>query len=190
MSSAYVFLATDQYASRQTLDKLLAKIFPKSYELEASSSNLYKLTLLDGQKALVLFQTSFRAASLDLYGGLKALVVPTLNDCFVQYLKYVQPQKIEYLFQLGQDHPEIYQECQSLIEDIDGDTLFTISTYIENENSPSLSALRLYVHRNTVTYRITRFIQQTGISLDSFGNVMFVYYLIQNRKLELEGGYI
>jgi hypothetical protein len=190
MTVSFILLQGSSDISRALVGKLIGKLCPSDSVVESLGDSSYKLTLAGGGKALVAFQASFAAVSSDLYGGLTALVIPALKDSFLPYLRYATPGKIAYLFEAADKHPEIYEECQTLLDDIDSETLFTIKTYIETERSPSLSALRLYVHRNTVAYRLSRFEEETGLTIDSFGNERFVYELIRRRKLNLEEGYI
>lgn len=190
MNSTYLLLKSSGEVTRASLDKIIARLCPKDALVSPYGDSLYKMSLPGGMKSLVLLQASFAAISADLYGGLTALIVPSQKDVFLPFLGLAEKGKISYLYEVGDKNPEVYEECQALLDDIDSETLFTIKTYIETERSPSLAALRLYVHRNTVAYRLSRFEEETGIAIDSYGNERFIHELIRRRKLSLEEGYI
>ena len=57
----------------------------------------------------------------------------------------------------------------------DHDLFLTVKKYIENHNNTSLTAKQLYMHRNSLQYRIDKFIDMTGIDLKSFSGTMTVY---------------
>jgi len=65
---------------------------------------------------------------------------------------------------------------------MDKEILETVQVYIENNCSPLLSSYALFVHKNTVTYRLNIFIKKTGITLDTFANQMFLYGLINSHN--------
>jgi DNA-binding PucR family transcriptional regulator len=39
----------------------------------------------------------------------------------------------------------------------------------------SLAAKKLYLHRNTLQYRVDKFIEKTGIDIKHFGNAVSIY---------------
>lgn len=51
----------------------------------------------------------------------------------------------------------------------------TIKLYIENHSNASLTAKQLYLHRNSLQYRIDKFVEKTGFDLKSFPNTVIVY---------------
>jgi hypothetical protein len=185
--NSYIYISTS--VEQEKLIKLFTKLLGNSYELDGKNG-VYKLTLPAGQKGQALLQTSFRAACEDLGGEVRGLIVPMFLDRFINYIHLVKENTIQYLFEVGYEDHSIYADAQDLISDIDVYTLQTVKAYIEAGNSPSLASLRLYVHRNTVTYRVDRFIQQTGIDLKPFPNAVFIYFLIDDyikKEENIEG---
>ncbi|RSK51549.1 PucR family transcriptional regulator [Bacillus canaveralius] len=53
--------------------------------------------------------------------------------------------------------------------------LHTIKVFLENNLNASLTAKKLYIHRNTLQYRIDKFTDKTGISLKDFNGAITVY---------------
>jgi len=55
----------------------------------------------------------------------------------------------------------------------------TVIGFIENNFNASLTAKRLYLHRNTLNYRIENFIQKTEIDIKSFKKGLSIYLLFR-----------
>lgn len=68
---------------------------------------------------------------------------------------------------LEQDVSKILQEDPELLQ--------TLEVFLEYNFNASLAAKKLYVHRNTLQYRLDKFSDKTGISLKSFQNAFTVY---------------
>lgn len=184
--SSTIYLKTVKDIEEAAVFRSLKKIMVKTPFTLTFQRGIYKLDFPSGGvKGQALLLASFKALSEDMMmangGGLKGLVVPLASDKFMTYLDYVEENSISFLFEVGQTHPEIYQENMDLIDSIDVYSLETVEAYLEAGNSPAEASLRLFVHRNTVTYRIDHFIQQTGIDLKPFPNAVFCYFLIKKR---------
>jgi|GEM_PF-1167943 len=181
MSQSFIYLKSGPDIDLTKIQRLMSNILGKSsYELEYKDG-LFRLTLEAGQKGQSLLQSSFVAAGEDLNSSFKGLIVPMFSDRFVPYINLVENNHIEYLFEVGHHNESVYSDNIDLLNDVDIYTLLTVKAYIEAGNSPSLASLRLYVHRNTVTYRIDRFIQQTGMDLKSFPSSVFIFFLIEKK---------
>src|SRR5574344_567291 len=181
-SSSTIYLMVSAEVDETSLSRALGKIMQKTHFNLSLVKGVYKLDLPTGVKGQALLLASFKALSEDVTmatnGFIKGLIVPLPSDKFIPYLEYVSENAIKFLFEIGQVHSEIYRDNLDLLEDIDSYSLETVMAYLEAGNSPAEASLRLYVHRNTVTYRIDHFIQQTGIDLKPFPNAVFVYFLI------------
>ena len=68
----------------------------------------------------------------------------------------------------------------SLIENRGKDVLETVFYYRYYNDSPVLSSRPLFVHRNTILYRLNLLKEKTGRSLLLFADRMFVYNLIDS----------
>lgn len=62
----------------------------------------------------------------------------------------------------------------SLLEE-DPELLHTIKVFLQNSSNVSLTAKKLYVHRNTLQYRLDKFTEKTGIQLKDFNSALTVY---------------
>ena len=63
----------------------------------------------------------------------------------------------------------------------------TIKVFLENNLNASLTAKKLYIHRNTLQYRIDKFIDKTGIQLKDFYGAFTVFLacFFLNKKIAL-----
>lgn len=183
--SVYLYIRPGEGMGREVLGKILTRVLTDSdYEM-VYKKDVFFLTLKGGQNGLAILQSSLAAAGEDIGGSFKGLIVPLFSELFLPYIDLVPQNGIRYLFEVGYTHHEIYAETQELLDGIDSYTLLTVKSYIEAGNSPSLASNRLYVHRNTVTYRIDRFISMTGVEIKSFPNAVYIYFLIANRLKDM-----
>ena len=65
---------------------------------------------------------------------------------------------------------EIFGE--NLLSDFDDETLHTISKFFDNNLNVSETSRQLYVHRNTLVYRIEKIQKSTGLDLRSFEDAL------------------
>ena len=59
----------------------------------------------------------------------------------------------------------------------DPDLLPTIKTFLENNSNLSSTAKTLYMHRNSLQYRIDKFIEKTSIDIKKFQGALAIYIL-------------
>jgi hypothetical protein len=57
----------------------------------------------------------------------------------------------------------------------DQELYLTIKVFLENNLNASLTAKKLYIHRNTLQYRIDKFVEKTGIQLKDFYGAFIVF---------------
>ncbi|HAQ07101.1 MAG TPA: hypothetical protein DCR24_06115, partial [Bacillus bacterium] len=57
----------------------------------------------------------------------------------------------------------------------DRELMTTIKVFLESNSNASLAAKKLYVHRNTLQYRMDKFMEKTGINLKDFDSAVMVY---------------
>jgi hypothetical protein len=65
----------------------------------------------------------------------------------------------------------------------DRELLHTIKVYLENNMNLSLAAKKLFIHRNSLQYRVDKFVEKTGIDVKQFENAVSIYLgLLLNKK--------
>lgn len=73
------------------------------------------------------------------------------------------------------------------IESLDADTLDTINKFFENNLNVSETSRKLYVHRNTLVYRLEKIKKLTGLDLREFDHaIIFKVAMMVNRYLEYQ----
>ncbi len=73
------------------------------------------------------------------------------------------------------------------IESLDGDTLDTINKFFKNNLNVSETSRKLYVHRNTLVYRLEKIKKLTGLDLREFDHaIIFKVAMMVNRYLEYQ----
>lgn len=78
---------------------------------------------------------------------------------------------------------EVFKKCK--IDALDRDLMFTISKFFENSLNISETARRLFVHRNTLVYRIDKIRKLTGLDLRNFEDaIVFKVALMVNKYLK------
>ncbi|ANX11063.1 hypothetical protein ABE41_003530 [Fictibacillus arsenicus] len=60
----------------------------------------------------------------------------------------------------------------------DKETVNTIKVFVECNMNISLAAKKLYIHRNSLQYRVDKFFDRTGIDVKQFKNALSVYMAI------------
>ncbi len=66
--------------------------------------------------------------------------------------------------------------------------LISVKTFIENNLNVSLTAKKLYMHRNSLQYRIDKFVERTGIDIRNFQGAFVAYLAILLVEYEKEVG--
>ena len=71
------------------------------------------------------------------------------------------------------------------IDNLDQETLFTIQKFFENNLNVSETSRKLFVHRNTLVYRLEKIKKLTGLDLREFDDaIVFKVALMVNKYLE------
>ena len=65
---------------------------------------------------------------------------------------------------------EIFKE--ETLDSIDEETLITIRTFFENNLNLSETSRQLYVHRNTLVYRLEKLEKSTGLDIRKFDDAL------------------
>ena len=71
------------------------------------------------------------------------------------------------------------------IDSLDQETLFTIQKFFENNLNVSETSIKLFVHRNTLVYRLEKIKKLTGLDLREFEDaIVFKVALMVRRYLD------
>jgi len=74
------------------------------------------------------------------------------------------------------------------IDALDGETLFTINKFFENNLNVSETARKLFVHRNTLVYRLEKIKKLTGLDLREFDDAITFKVALMVKKYLISRG--
>jgi hypothetical protein len=97
-------------------------------------------------------------------------VFPTLVTSSLQ--EELQSHLMREIFPIFSEDPEMLQ---------------TLKSFLENNLNVTVTSKKLYIHRNTLQYRLDKFIEKTGINLKNFQGAWTVYLaclLFENQNIE------
>lgn len=78
---------------------------------------------------------------------------------------------------------KVYNEIAGIFNE-DPELLVTIRVFLENNMNASVTAKKLYIHRNTLQYRIDKFVEKTDIGLKDFYGAFTVFLACLLYELE------
>ena len=78
---------------------------------------------------------------------------------------------------LKQNHELKKAVREFILDATNSEVIHTVREFIENNMNSSLSAKKLYMHRNTLNYRIENFIEATHINVKTFKGANAIYML-------------
>ena len=83
---------------------------------------------------------------------------------------------------LETDMEEISEIELPSIESLDQETLFTIQRFFENNLNVSETSRKLFVHRNTLVYRLEKIKKLTGLDLREFDDAIVFKVALMVKK--------
>ncbi|WP_112180074.1 PucR family transcriptional regulator [Paraliobacillus zengyii] len=94
---------------------------------------------------------------------------------------------VPYLVSASLLETDYIMMIDSILQDTDQDEelLKTIQIFLECNSNTSLAAKKMYMHRNSLQYRIDKFIEKTNIDVKQFEGALSVYLtLLLKKKLK------
>nr|WP_175476010.1 helix-turn-helix domain-containing protein [Evansella caseinilytica] len=101
---------------------------------------------------------------------------------------FVEQEVIPYMI-IKDLQDETKESMLSLLQPVmeDSDLMESVKMYLECNMNASMAAKKLYMHRNTIQYRVDKFIEKTSIDIKQFPNAVAVYFMfIATQKLRPE----
>ncbi|GAE35281.1 PucR family transcriptional regulator [Halalkalibacter akibai] len=127
---------------------------------------------------------------LSLYIGLKSTSIQEARerydwekDCFDKIRQsfkkkiYIGEEMIPHLLLYEANSINLNQISKQLLHNVkdDKDLIKSIRVYLDCNMNISLAAKKLYLHRNTLQYRVEKFIEKTGVDIRHFNNAVSIY---------------
>ena len=101
---------------------------------------------------------------------------------------YNNPHIARLLYQVPTTRCEIFLKDgvnRGSIDSLDQETLFTIQKFFENNLNVSETSRKLFVHRNTLVYRLEKIKKLTGLDLREFDDaIVFKVALMVKKYLD------
>lgn len=74
------------------------------------------------------------------------------------------------------------KENKNILKYLDKDLILTIITLVENDMNLQKTSEKLFVHRNTLNYRLQKFKNDFNIDLKNIKNIIYIYILILLKR--------
>jgi tRNA nucleotidyltransferase/poly(A) polymerase len=74
----------------------------------------------------------------------------------------------------GEWKEQVFGTISQVFEE-DYELIYTVKAFLENQSNISQTAKKLFMHRNSVQYRIDKFIERTSIDIKSFQGALLAY---------------
>lgn len=74
------------------------------------------------------------------------------------------------------------KENEYILNNLDKDLILTIITLVENDMNLQKASEKLFIHRNTLNYRLQKFKNDFNIDLKNIKNIIYVYILILLKR--------
>lgn len=181
MNSMNIYVKTNREVSKSQLDLIFAKIIKDPYSFTWNGT-FGCLVLEEPQKQYVNLKLSFEAIISDLMEGITMVIVPRFEKAIGDLVKSCSRKGLYHFTQelprLLNENPHLCDTLLTFTDEVSEDVLATIKNYLELNMSVNLVARTMYTHRNTINYRISRFIELTGIDIRATTNGYYVYMLI------------
>ena len=121
---------------------------------------------------LVMFIEPYMETEFELSERIKSFIE------YLPYGTYFLEDIITYV--VLKDHKQLKDEMKKYIQSkVNNEVIHTVREFIENSMNSSLSAKKLYMHRNSLNYRIDNFIEATNINVKTFKGANAIYMLFK-----------
>lgn len=113
------------------------------------------------------------------------------KNCFTHSELYLHEKKVSslpdvfpYLLMGGPSQKERGWYSEQLLRETldDPELIHTVKIYIESNSNASSASKKLYIHRNSLQYRIDKFIEKTGLDIRTFQHALTAYLIILLNK--------
>lgn len=124
----------------------------------------------------------------DLGIKVKVLICYTISNYTRLMLNYINDNSITNLVDFIFDaiinkNDKIIKQTATIFDSVDYDLLLTIKEYISNDLNVLKTSKSLYLHRNTLNYRINKFINITSLDIRDFNNAYFFLLCLKCKEI-------
>ena len=177
----YIYVKTKHEVSYKNIDLIFKSIIGGEYSLEWDN-DFGKVILMNKDTQLIRLNQCFDAINSDLQDELTMVIVPIFDKEIETVVKTNKRTGLYYfveeLNKLLINDSTLKDRLLTFEEELSEDILQTVKVYIEQNMSINQVSRIMFTHRNTINYRISRFIELTGIDIRLSSNGYYVYTLI------------
>lgn len=181
MNMIYLYIKTKHEVPYKNIDLIFKSIIGGDFTLEWYN-NFGKIILMNRDIQIIRLNQCFDAINSDLQDELTMVIVPIFDKEIENIVKANKRTGLYYfveeLNKLLVNDFSLKDKLLSFEEELNEDILQTVKIYIEQNMSINQVSRIMFTHRNTINYRISRFIELTGIDIRLSSNGYYVYTLI------------
>lgn len=181
MSTLNLYLKTKYDVESKYLHLIFDSIINGEYAL-SWKGKIGEITLYESDKQVVKLNQCLDAIESDLQDEITCVIVPYFNETLEREVINLKRLGLYYFTEelpnLLRKNISLKDELLSFEEDISEDILTTVKIYLQQNMSVNQVARIMFTHRNTINYRISRFIELSGIDIRETQNGYYVYLLI------------
>lgn len=158
----------------ENVNSILNQHFEDNIEI-TWHENIGEMTIFDVTSFHYELKKIYQLLSSDLGICICFLIVPKFDCLFLKYLLQIE-NDVHTAFELfinNPNHKEVVNDAKLLLQNINHSYLVTASVYVKCNLNSSEAAKALYLHRNSFSYRLNKFIYQSDIDIKEFENALF-----------------
>lgn len=161
--------------------ELLKVIFKEKTEI-VKEKDLLKLMVINCD-GFSLILKNFLKNQLSEMISCSILIVPSFDKRFEKYLNY-RKDNVSTLFDIFVDFIDesIIKDAGELVKEIGKKNIDTIEAFIDCNMNVLKTAELLYLHRNSLNYRLNQFSTDTGFDIRDINTIMFLKLIINISK--------
>ena len=178
MITGKAYIKIENIKNKNIIEKLLAVTFDKIstawndnvLELQVDECDSFKQKLINS----ILFQAQ------DMGIKYQGLIVPFFDDIFVKYLDYFSNEVLTAyeLFIKRIDDRQVLEDLKTLYGYLSNRDIDMLKVYFNCNTNSSLAASELYLHRNSMNYRMNGFQNKLSIDMRDLNSIMFINLII------------
>lgn len=178
------YLKTTNSNNISIINEVLDQQFQNNYEIEWDK-NLALLSAFDVPSFIYILSNVAKLLFSDAGINIVFLVVPKFNYLFLKYINNIDNKVYTAydLFLSNIDNDFVLKDAKELLKNINRDLLITASVYLKCNLNSNEAAKVLYLHRNSFSYRLNKFIDVSDMDIKNYTNAKFIDLLFKILKI-------
>ena len=176
INKAYIYLKDKK--SEFLIEEIIRSSF-ENVEISVENDVLAVSTIDDFAFQLKLTKINKLVMS-DFNIKVSFLIVPYFDEIFKKYLLKINGGVFTAfeIFLRNINEIETKKDCKEIIDSIEKKDLDTIKAFLMCNGNSSVTANELYLHRNSLNYRMNSFINNTSMDIRDINTLMFLKLIL------------